>query len=185
MSTSEHHPSALFLRALEESDVERTHIWHNDVGLYDTLGDSFRPISRTSELEWLRRKIAFSATELNLAICAKTTGEHIGNIYLRDIDWVARRGSLHIFIGVSEYRGKGYGREAVRQMLRLAFCELNLNRVYLEVLAHNSTAIKTYEACGFEMEGRLKNHCFKSGQFRDVLVMGITADNYGCLEETE
>jgi RimJ/RimL family protein N-acetyltransferase len=172
----------VYLRALEESDIERTYCWHNDARLYDTLGDSFRPVSRASEAEWLRRKASYSTTEINLAICLSPTGEHVGNIYLRGIDWVARRSALHIFIGCSEHRSKGYGQAAVCQLLHRAFLDLNLNRIYLEVLADNIAAVKAYEKCGFELEGRLKNHSFKLGRYKDVLVMGISSDKFKQLE---
>jgi RimJ/RimL family protein N-acetyltransferase len=169
---------SVFLRCLEETDVERTYRWHNDSRLYATLGDQFRLVSMASEKEWLKQKVSYKSTEVNLAICLKPNGEHIGNIYLRDIDWVTRRAVLHIFIGCSEQRGKGYGSAAVDQLLKLAFRELNLNRVNLQVLADNRGAIHLYEKVGFKTEGRLRQHVFKDGQFKDMLVMGIMPDEY-------
>lgn len=163
----------IVLRALEETDLERTHRWHNDPELYSRLVNPFRFVSKAPESEWLRRKIAYSATEINLAICLRANGEHIGNIYLREIDWVSRRASLGIFIGAHEHRGNGYGQEALRQLLAHAFTDLQLNRIYLEVLADNAPAIKLYERCGFCIEGRLRKHVFKNGSYKDVLIMGI------------
>ena len=163
----------IVLRALEEADLERTHRWHNDPELYSRLVNPFRFVSRTAELEWLRRKAGYSANEINLAICLRATGEHIGNIYLGEIDWVSRRAFLGIFIGSPEHRGKGYGQEAMRQVLAHAFADLHLNRVFLEVLVDNAPAIKVYERCGFAVEGRLRSHVFKNGSYQDVLVMGI------------
>ncbi len=163
----------IVLRALEETDLERTHRWHSDPELYSRLVNPFRFVSKTAELEWLRRKAAYSANEVNLAICLRDNGEHIGNIYLREIDWISRRAFLGIFIGGPEHRGNGHGREALRQLLAHAFTDLQLNRVYLEVLADNAPAIKLYEGCGFTLEGRLRQHVFKNGSYKDVLVMGI------------
>jgi RimJ/RimL family protein N-acetyltransferase len=174
---------AIFLRALEESDLERTYRWHNDARLYDSLGERFRRVSRATEAAWLRQKTTYSNTEINLAICLNATGEHIGNVYLRDIDWIARRGELHIFVGCSEHRGKGYGMAAVRQLLHRAFFDLNLNTVYLEVIADNMVAIKVYEKCGFELKKCLKKHVFKLGRYKDVLVMDISSDKYKQLQE--
>jgi diamine N-acetyltransferase len=171
-------PPRVVLRALAEADLERTHRWHNDPELYSTLEDSFRFVSPTAESEWLKRKAGYSPNEINLAICLSTSGEHIGNLYLGGINWVSRRASLGMFIGSAEHRGKGYGQEALRQMLGHAFSDLNLNRVYLEVLVENAPAIKVYEKCGFAVEGRLPSHVFKNGTYRDVLVMGITGREF-------
>ena len=170
--------SKILLRALEEADLERTHHWHNDPELYSSLINPFRFVSKTAESEWLRRKAGYSGSEVNLAICLRTNGEHIGNIYLGEIDWVSRKAVLGIFIGSSAHRRKGYGKEALRQLLSHAFLDLNLNRVSFEVLADNSAAIKAYEKCGFTIEGRLKSHVFKNGAYKDVLVMGICSHEF-------
>ena len=74
------------LRSLEPGDVERTHRWHNSPALYEFLASPFRYVSRATEEEWLARRGAYSTSEVNLAICVRDTGQHIGNIYLRDID---------------------------------------------------------------------------------------------------
>ena len=168
----------VILRPLEESDLERTHRWHNDPKLYATLGDAFRPVSKVAELEWLRRKAAYSASEINLAICLQPKSQHIGNIYLREINWIARRAVLHIFLGNGDFRGRGFGEQAVRQLLVYAFRGLNLHRIYLETLAANVPAIKTFEKCGFKTEGRLRQHVFKNGGYQDMLVMGLCAEDF-------
>jgi RimJ/RimL family protein N-acetyltransferase len=165
----------IYLRALELDDLDRIHKWHNDPALYQTLGGAFRPISRAACESWLRKKIAYSTTELNLAICLTTTSQQIGNTYLRNIDWVARHAEAHIFIGDSEQRGKGYGTIARRLLIEYAFEKLGLMRLYVFVLADNQASIRMNEKCGFVLEGRLRKHAFKEGEFKDVIVMGLCA----------
>ena len=166
---------AVFLRALEPDDLERAHRWHNDAALYGTLGGTFNFVSREAEQEWLRARCRFSREEISLAICLAETREHIGNIYLRGIDWVARHGEVSVFIGDAQHRGKRYGDSAVRQLREHAFRTLGLHRLYLFVVAGNDAAIRLYKRCGFAEEGRLREHVFKDGAFRDVLVMGLCA----------
>lgn len=163
------------LRALEPADLDRLHAWHNDPDLYASLGGVFRFVSRSVEEEWLRRRSAASDTEINLAICLRRTGEHIGNLYLRDIDWVHRHGRIEMFIGPRRYRGRGFGTDALRQFVRYVFETLGLHRLYLFVLADHRAAIRAYEKCGFVTEGRLRAHVYKSGAYRDMLVMGLVA----------
>lgn len=164
--------NGLYLKAIGSDDFERLFKWHNDAALYTTLGGHFRYVSRDSETEWLRRRID-ARDEVNLAICLREPPAHIGNIYLRSIDWVARNAELHTFIAEQEYRGKGYGSTAVRLVMKHAFKDLGLLRLYLYVLANNAAAIATYEKCGFVREGRLRHHVFKQGAFEDMIVMGV------------
>jgi diamine N-acetyltransferase len=169
----------VYLRALEPSDVDRTRQWHNDAGLYATLINPFRYVSRAAEEEWIRQKAAYSRTEIQLAICLKEGDRHIGNVNLTEIDWIARHGFLGIFIGETQYQSQGYGQQAVRLMLRHAFDDLGLHRAYLVVFDDNSRAIRAYEKCGFAIEGRLRQHAYKRGQFRDLVLMGICAGDPG------
>ena len=160
------------LRALSEADLERVLGWHNDSELYTTLGGRFRYVNRETEEKWLRQRMQ-SPDEVNLAICLADSDEHIGNLYLRNIDWVHRNAELHIFIARSEHRGKGYGSAAMRHLIRHAFSDMGLVRIYLHTLASNSQAISSYERCGFTVEGRLRRHVFKNGVFEDMVVMGL------------
>lgn len=168
----------VYLRALEEDDVERTHRWHNDADLYASLVAPFRCVSRQAELDWIRAKIAYSKTEVSLAICRAEDDVHIGNAYLTSIDWISRNGQLGIFIGDAGEQSRGYGSSAVQQLLHHAFMDLGLYRVYLDVISDNARAIRVYEKCGFVTEGRLRGHLFKQGEFKDVVMMGITADEW-------
>ena len=114
---------------------------------------------------------------MNLAICLTSTSQHIGNIYLRRIDWIARHAKLDIFLGDSNQRSKGYGQAAVRLLIKHAFEDLGLVRVWLTVLESNEGATRAYEKCGFVLEGKLRKHFFSGGRFIDLLMMGLCADD--------
>ena len=173
----------VYLRALEASDVDRCYLWHNDRSLYEMLGGTFHFVSKCAVQEWLARKTAFSSLsldEINLAICVNGSDKHVGNIYLRQIDWIIRQGTLQVFIGDREERSKSYGQSAVRQLLEYAFGELGLKSIYLYVLPDNSAAIHVYEKLGFRVEGRRKNQAFKRGAWKDYVLMAVSAEEYSC-----
>lgn len=176
----------IYLRALEMSDLERCHAWHNDGSLFEMLGGTFRFVSTQAETAWLDRKTSYAASsdEVNLAMCDKETDKHVGNIYLRHINWVSRHAELSIFIGDREERSKGYGQSAVRQLLAHAFGDLGLRKVYLTVLSDNGAAIHIYKKCGFTIEGTLKNHEFKQGQWKSLTVMAVCVDEQHCQDDS-
>src|ERR1041384_6391717 len=77
-------------------------------------------------------------------------------------------------IGISvheEWQGKGVGAALMRAILDLADNWLNLTRIELEVFADNEAAIHLYERFGFEVEGTLRQHAFRDGQFVDSTMM--------------
>lgn len=97
----------------------------------------------------------------------------IGFVALHSIEWNNRAGQVSIGIGEPGYRGKGYGSDALRLVLRYAFDELNLERVGLDVISGNAAAIRAYERAGFRQEGALRRAVLRDGQRQDRLLMGI------------
>lgn len=74
-----------------------------------------------------------------------------------------------------QYQGRGVGRKLLQALLDLADTHLGLVRVELEVLADNPRAIRLYESCGFEHEGRKRRAIFRRGGYVDLLIMGRTS----------
>ena len=64
------------------------------------------------------------------------------------------------------------GGALMRAILDLADNWLNLTRLELEVYADNEAAIHLYERFGFEVEGTLRRHAFRDGEYIDSKVMG-------------
>lgn len=176
----------VYLRALELSDADHIHKWHNDRDLYELLGGPFHFVSKHAVEAWLDRKTAYTAPadEVSLAICITASDKHIGNIYLRQISMIAQHAEMQILIGDTKERGKGYGASALRQLLSYAFYDIGLNRVYLYVLAGNDAAIRSYEKAGFSIEGTLRQHIMKHGCLKDVHLMGLCARDYVCQPKT-
>jgi diamine N-acetyltransferase len=172
------HNDKVYLRSLEESDLDSCYKWHTDEKLYENLVNSYRHVSKQMERSWIETKCQYSSSEINLAICIKEINTHIGNIYLRDIDWISRRGHLGIFIGEVVNRSKGYGQSAVKLLLKYAYNDLGLNKIVLDVLAKNQQAIHVYEKIGFRIEGTFRQHVYKCGVWQDVIYMGLLAKEF-------
>ena len=71
-----------------------------------------------------------------------------------------------------DWQGKGAGAALMRAIVDLADNWLNLTRLELEVYADNEAAIRLYERFGFEVEGTLRRHAFRDGEYVDSKVMG-------------
>jgi diamine N-acetyltransferase len=76
----------------------------------------------------------------------------IGTIGLRNIDYFAEEGTLGIIIQAGEV-GRGYGTDAIRNLLSYAFDTLGLRRVLLDVAENNHRARRCYEGIGFSRVG--------------------------------
>jgi putative acetyltransferase len=83
-----------------------------------------------------------------------------------------QRHSAEIGMMVHEaFQGQGIGRRLLEGLLEIADQQLGLGRVELEVMADNERAIKLYERCGFEHEGRKRRAIRRGEAYVDLLVM--------------
>jgi len=97
----------------------------------------------------------------------------IGFCGLSDIEWSNGVAWLGIGISDPEHWGKGYGREAVRLLLRFGFHELNLHRIALGVFSYNDRAIELYRTLGFVHEGTERESIHRGGARYDMLIFGM------------
>lgn len=168
------------LRALEPGDSERAYTWINDREVTRYLAARY-PLSHADEERWLERVSTNDFSRgVSLAIETKE-GEHIGNIGLEDLRPEDRKAALGILIGEKAYWSKGYGEDAIVTLLRFAFHEMNLHRVWLHTSEFNERAIACYRKCGFQEEGRLREHVFTDGRYWDALVMAILRHEFDAL----
>lgn len=75
-------------------------------------------------------------------------------------------------------KGKGYGKEALRLVKKMAFQELKAHRLWLDVKEHNVRARHVYESEGFVAEGVLRE-CIKAEVgFESLVVMSMLCGEY-------
>ena len=161
----------LKLCAIEESHLAVLAKWRCDAAAYDFFYE-YQPISMSAQNDWYQAQRRNSA-EINFAAVLHD-GTLIGTISLVDLDFRNRNAELgRVLIGVAEHRGKGYGHEMASLVIEYAFDHLNLHKVFCEVLTANEAASKLYRRLGFVDEGVLRQHVYKSGDYRDVTLLAL------------
>lgn len=94
-----------------------------------------------------------------------------------------RIGKVEVGIGIGEkaYWGRGYGREALRVLLWHVFSDLGFQRAELNTWGGNTRAIRSYESCGFRVEGRLRRGELVDGVYYDTVWMGLLREEFDAL----
>ncbi len=162
------------LRPLRASDRARSVRWRNDAEIRDNvLGYRF-PVTEEMEAHWVDAVLKDqSRTRVVLAIEDKADGMFVGFVYLNNIDWFARNAEFGILIGERSRQGRGLAKDALALVAAYAFATLNLNRLYLRVVAFNKRALRLYRSFGFVEEGVQRQHAFIRGRYYDVVLMGL------------
>jgi len=167
----------VYLRPMEERDVADRVRWFNDPRICLTLGMDFPPVSEVGTRQWLQRA-ALNNRRKDFIICLRADNRPIGSIGLRDINWRHSKAETYLAVGEREAWGKGYGKEAQRLLLEYSFVQLGLNRLYLYTLVENERMVRLNQGLGFAVEGTLRSDVFDHSEYRDRVVMGITAAVY-------
>jgi len=165
------------LRAYEADDIEKAHAYINDPELkhFLTPGIPF-PLTLEDEKKFIE---GISAFKDNYSFAIETMeGEYIGGCGMNNVDWKNSVATIGIFIGAKGYWGKGFGTDALKILINFIFNEMNINKIALNVYSFNERAIKSYEKCGFKVEGTLRQALYKNGQYYDDIIMGLLRDEY-------
>ena len=163
-------PPAVRLRALEPSDLARSLAWVNDPEIARFTGTLF-PISMAEEQAWYER--LRSDTSMRVLAIETADGVHIGNGGFRDLQPVARKAELFLYIGDRSRQNAGLGTAAITELLRFGFQKLNLHRIWVRVFAYNERALAAFEKCGFTREGLLRDDQFREGRYHDTHVLSL------------
>lgn len=153
----------VYLRAPERSDVPTFVRWFNDSETLAYL--SMRaPMSEAAEDQWFTQMLAQQGKDAyHFVMCRLEDDRPIGTIGLFSVDEVNGNAGLGISIGDKSLWGQGYGTDALFALLDFGFGQLRLERMWLEVYDYNERARRSYEKCGFVLEGTERHAIFKRG----------------------
>lgn len=165
------------LRPPAERDLPLFVRWLNDPDVRYWLALSDRPeLTMEAEWEWYER---MRGSESDVVWVIETEdGKPIGTVGLHNIDEANGRALLGIAVGEKACWGRGYGTQAIRQVLRYAFGELGLRRVELHTDEDNRRGIRCYEKCGFVREGLLRAYRPRRGQPVGAVVMAVLREDW-------
>jgi len=86
-------------------------------------------------------------------------------------------GELGYWIG-RKYMNNGYCTEASKGIVRYAFEEMKLNRIFARHLGKNPASGKVMKKLGMKYEGLLRQHVRKWGKYEDLVYYGLLKDEY-------
>jgi len=134
-----------------------------------------RPLSPAmvkKEYEAIEKKMEEDKNLFYFTIRARTDDRLIGNAVIEWIDWTNGNGWIRLGIGAAEDRGKGFGSQTLRLLLRYAFAELNLYRVTAMMAEYNTGAIRLFQKFDFVEEVRRREALDRDGRRWDLLTFG-------------
>lgn len=168
------------LRAMEPEDAEHFFLINRERNVDRNLEMVWPPSSMARQRQYIEEasKSGFKdGHNYSFQIETLDSGQHVGSIDTHHCD--SRVGKFEYGISLREqFRKRGYGREAILLVLRYYFQELRYQKCDVGVFDFNESSILLHEKLGFVLEGRRRRATFTGGQYHDMLLFGITDDEF-------
>lgn len=158
------------LRSFRESDREALIRYADNPRVSAQLTDQFPYPYREDDADRWLEHVLDQDPEVVLAIANER--ELIGCIGLELKDDVYRNSAELGYWLAEPFWGGGIASSAVQAMVKYAFQELGLKRVFAGVFETNPASARVLEKAGFQLEGRLRQHVTKHGKTLDLLMYG-------------
>ena len=169
----------LALRPLELDDAQAVAQRAGDkrVARYLIAVPSPYPVSLATR--WIMGRIAWwtHGRGVTLAITRRDAPDALlGSVSLRRFAR-DRRAELGYWLGADSW-GNGYATEAADAMLDFGFRELELSRIYAQVLEGNAASCHVLDKLGMIEEGVRRSHVRKGRRLCDVTLYGMLRDEW-------
>lgn len=166
------------LRELQKSDSKRIALLANDQSISEMTMDIPYPYTLKDAEKFLEHCIAEydRKNEYIFGIIERSSGMLTGCIGMSNVK-IHKHGEMGYWMGRA-YWGKGYTTEAVSLMVKFAFEDLKLNKVFAHFMPKNPASGKVLEKNGMVKEGVLRKHIIKNGEFTDMVFMSILKEEY-------
>lgn len=129
------------------------------------------PITIKSHLEW------WGSVQENLhhhfwMIYSHSFFRNVGTIALV-VDPLHSHGEYRSFLIESGLRSRGLGRAGLLELLKFGFGELELHKIFGDILTSNGSAYQVAVSLGFTVEGVFRDHLLRDTGYADVTRLGI------------
>jgi len=158
------------LRPFERSDIPLKVRWINDPEVYEYLSYEV-PLSVGRTEAWFQKAVTDPARRDFLI--ETLDGAAIGLAGLVQIDTRYRTSDFYVAIGERDFWGKGVALEAEALVIKWAFDNLDLHKVWTEAWVDNVAAIIVMKKLGFKIEGTFREHRYLRGRRVDVIRTGL------------
>lgn len=157
------------LRALEPEDIDFLYQLENEEALWE-VSDNQLPFAKHLLQDYIQHahQDIYEAKQYRYVISFEE-GTPMGCVDLYDFSPKHRRAAVGIAL-LPVYRGKGYAKEALQQLIAYTQQYLDLHQLIAYIPTDNEVSICLFEGVGFSCSGVQKDWLYSQGVYKDMLL---------------
>lgn len=169
------------LRPVTAQDLPLIREWRNSPSIRENMYTTHE-ISEVEHMSWWER---VKDAKDKLFFIYEAEENPLGFVSYQDIDILNGTASWAFYASPQARRGTGSLMEM--EALDYAFIEMDLHKLWCEVLSFNEAVIKMHRKFGFQIEGTRRQHYARAGKRYDIFQLGLLAhewlDNRAVMQE--
>ncbi len=173
----------VLLRELRIEDLENVMMWANDPEIVKNFAKFDHKFTREEEKKFIECLTKSKDDKVFSIFTIK--GEYLGQAGLQQIHWGSKVARIALIIGNKKEWGKGYAQEALRELLRIAFEELKLHKLWVITFKENERMQHVMKKFGFKKEGIMKEEYYNKGEYHDVIRFALLEKEYFEMKEAK
>jgi diamine N-acetyltransferase len=162
------------IRRFQEEDIPYKVKWINDDRNNRYLHYDL-PLREDKTLQWFK---SVEGREDRVDLTITYGGKPAGLIGLLDIDFKNKVAEYYICLGGAKFKGKGIANVATDRLIKKAYKDFDLIKLYLYTEVDNIRAQKLFEKSHFVQEELLRNDLFYNGKYVDRYLYILDVENY-------
>jgi RimJ/RimL family protein N-acetyltransferase len=171
----------VFLSAVERSDLEQLKEWRNNYDFRKNFRE-YREINNENQEIWFNKTVVNDKNTIMFSIRDIQNNELLGCCGLCYINWIHRYADLSFYIGKgNSYVDVKYAPDAVKTLIKYAFNEIGLNKIWTEIYTFDNKKIEFLQNLGFKKDGQLRENYFYDGQWWDSIILSLLCREYRTL----
>ena len=166
--------STKILRPIDANDYDQLYAWDSQETQHEYY--TCRPLL----LEKTKEAFIFSIESYVLAnkcqywVLVEANKPEELLVKIACFDFNPRNKSLELGIYLPpDLRGSGYGKIALKLMLKELFVKFDYNKVYATTASNNTAAIALFNSCNFKQDGCLREHYWIGSERYDQIILSI------------
>ncbi len=168
----------IILKPLLEDNINPFFYWLKDEEVIKYSLTSFQEFNSENDIQLWYSRLLSNHSDYTMGIFLSSNDVLVGYTGICNISNINRSGEYFVFIGDKTQWGNGIGTITTKKVIKYGFEKLNLNRIMLTVSEPNIGGIRAYEKAGFKFEGRLRQACFREGNYHDKIMMSLLRDEW-------
>jgi len=157
------------LRAVEKEDLSQLKEWRNKPEFRRYFRE-FRELNDEHQNNWFEKIVMGDNRTIMFSIVELETNRLLGACGLCYIDWVNRNADFSIYIGADDlYIDEKYAPDAAKTMVKYAFEEVCLHRLWAEIYDFDELKSKFFDDIGFQLDGCHRQTHWAEGKWHDSL----------------